>query len=129
MFEEAKKLGNYLVVILNNDNWLKKKKGYAFMPEEERLEVIKALKVVDEVVLTMHGSDPIDMSVTADLLKLKPHIFANGGDRTPGNVPEASVCDEIGCQMVYGIGAGGKVQSSSWLLKRFSEFMASQNKT
>ena len=54
MFQEAKKLGDELVVILNNDNWLKKKKGYAFMPEEERKEVIEGLRPVDRVIISGH---------------------------------------------------------------------------
>lgn len=115
MFEEAKKLGDKLVVILNNDNWLIKKKGYAFMPETERAELIKSLAVVDDVVLTFHGPEVEDRSVCAELIKLKPDIFANGGDRTFDNIPEVPVCENTGCKMVFGVGKGGKVQSSSWL--------------
>jgi D-beta-D-heptose 7-phosphate kinase/D-beta-D-heptose 1-phosphate adenosyltransferase len=115
MFEEAKKLGDKLVAILNNDNWLIKKKGYAFMPETERAELIKSLAVVDDVMLTFHDKDVSDRSVCAELRKLKPDVFANGGDRTFDNIPEVPVCDEIGCKMIFGIGKGGKVQSSSWL--------------
>lgn len=115
MFEEAKKLGDKLVVILNNDNWLIKKKGYAFMPEAERAELIKSLEVVDDVTLTSHGPEVGDRSVCAELIELKPDIFANGGDRTFDNIPEVPVCEKIGCKMVFGVGKGGKVQSSSWL--------------
>jgi len=127
MFERAKALGDELVVILNNDNWLKKKKGYAFMPQQERKELLEALGVVDRVVLTNHPENPTDMSVSLALADLKPHIFANGGDRTVGNVPEIQVCNEIGCEMVYGIGDGGKVQSSSWLLENFRKFFDKGN--
>ncbi len=116
MFNEAKKLGDELVVILNNDNWLRAKKGYAFMPEQERREVIEAFEAVDRVVITSHPEDPSDMSVCEDLRFVRPHIFANGGDRTNKNVPEIPVCEEIGCDMIYNIGEGGKVQSSSWLV-------------
>lgn len=66
LFQEAKKLGDKLIVILNNDNWLKAKKGYAFMPQEERKEVIKAMAMVDEVILTKHPCNPKDMSVCAN---------------------------------------------------------------
>ncbi|MBI4085798.1 MAG: adenylyltransferase/cytidyltransferase family protein [Candidatus Liptonbacteria bacterium] len=117
LFEEAKKLGDKLMVILNNDNWLKKKKGYVFMPERERKEVIEALRPVDMVFLTSHKKNPQDMSINAELKKLKPHIFANGGDRMQSNIPEVAVCDLIGCEMIFGVGKGGKIQSSSWLLK------------
>ena len=118
MFEEARRLGDELVVILNNDNWLLKKKGYTFMPEIERKEILEALGAVDRVVLTQHGPNPDDMSVCAELRDVQPHIFANGGDRHEGNVPEYIVCDELGIEMAFGIGHGGKVQSSSWLTNK-----------
>ncbi len=121
LFKEAKKLGDKLVVILNNDHWLMKKKGYVFMPQKERKELIEALAVVDEVILTTHPKDPKDMSVAKELRKLKPDIFANGGDRPQKTLPvrEIEVCKRIHCKMVYGVGRGGKVQSSSWLLNAF----------
>jgi len=116
MMEEAKKLGDKLVVILNNDNWLNKKKGYAFMPQEERAELIRHIRWVDEVVITKHPQNPEDMSVAADLRDLRPDIFANGGDRKVDNTPEDDVCEELGIEMAFAIGRGGKVQSSSWLV-------------
>ena len=118
MFEAARKLGGGLVVILNNDNWLKEKKGYVFMHEKERAEIIRAFRFVDRVMLTKHKPSPADMSVCRELRELKPNIFANGGDRFIHNVPEVSVCDEIGCKMVFNVGKGGKIQSSSWLVAR-----------
>ena len=127
MFEQARALGDELVVILNNDHWLKKKKGYAFMPEKERKEVIEALRAVDRVVLTRHKPNDNDTSVARALRALKPDIFANGGDRKIGNVPEVAACAAIGCAMVFNIGKGGKVQSSSWLLKKHQEHMQSSS--
>ena len=121
LFEAAKKLGDELVVILNNDNWLRKKKGLVFMPEDERKELIAGLKPVDRVVLTRHGPNPDDASVNHVLEEVRPNIFANGGDRNRGNVPEAVVCDAIGCKMIDNIGPGGKIQSSSWLLSKFKQ--------
>lgn len=118
MFRSAKKIGDRLVVILNNDNWLIKKKGYIFMPENERKEVIEALAFVDKVIITRHPPSPEDMSVCAELKRLKPHIFANGGDRKLDNIPEVAVCKELGCKMVFNIGRGGKIQSSSWLVDK-----------
>jgi len=123
MFIEAKRFGDELVVILNNDNWLTKKKGYVFMPQEQRKEIIEALKPVDRVVISSHESDPSDMSVAGDLQALRPTIFANGGDRGEHNTPEMDVCAEIACQMVFSVGAGGKVESSSWLLGKFAEYI------
>ncbi|MCI0479926.1 adenylyltransferase/cytidyltransferase family protein [Candidatus Uhrbacteria bacterium] len=115
MIREAAALGDELVVILNNDHWLRRKKGQVFMNERERKEVIEAIAGVRRVVLTSHGPDGEDMSVCAELREVRPHIFANGGDRKPGNVPEDAVCEALGIRMAYGIGHGGKVQSSSWL--------------
>lgn len=121
MFQEAKKLGDHLIVIANNDNWLRAKKRYNFMGEQERKEIIEAFGCVDEVILTEHGENPEDMSVCAELAKIKPDIFANGGDRKEDNVPEYDVCKELGIEMVFNVGHGGKVQSSSELVKRFKE--------
>ncbi len=123
LFRRAKKLGDELVVILNNDNWLKKKKGYIFMPQEERRELIEAIDGVDRVILTSHPENPEDMSVCAELAEVEPHIFANGGDRKPDGdpVPEVELCGELGIELVYNVGNGGKVQSSSWLLNKFLE--------
>lgn len=121
LFDEAKRLGDELVVILNNDNWLRKKKGYVFMPEKEREEVIRALRSVDRVVITKHPKNPKDMSVCRELRMLRPSIFANGGDRNAENVPEVELCRRLGIKMIWNVGRGGKVQSSSWLLQRFLE--------
>lgn len=126
MFNEAKKLGDKLVVILNNDHWIRKKKGQAFMPDHERKEIIESFHSVDEVFLTEHPEEPMDMSVCDALRKVRPHIFANGGDRHAENVPEVAVCREINCVMVYNVGFGGKVQSSSWLLKKHEENKATR---
>ena len=89
------------------------------MPQKERKELLEALRGVDEVVLTKHPANPKDMSVNEALLRIRPDVFANGGDRTRKNIPEIPVCRKIGCEMVFGVGRGGKVQSSSWLLKRY----------
>ncbi len=121
LIQEAKKLGDKLVVILNNDHWLRKKKGYVFMPQNERKEIIESFRAVDRVVFTKHKANPTDMSVAEDLTALKPDIFVNGGDRKLGNIvpTESIVCAKIGCREVFGI--GGKVQSSSWLTKNILE--------
>ncbi len=112
-FEEARKLGDKLLVILNDDEWLLKKKGYVFMPLEERIEVLRALRFVDEIVVR----DPApDMSITHMLEKIEVHIFAKGGDRTLENIPEAEVCVRRGISMQFGVGGSDKPQSSSWLV-------------
>lgn len=119
MFKRARKLGDKLIVILNNDNWLTDKKGFAFMPEKERKEIIESFPFVDKVVLTDHKPNDTDRSVVRTLRKVKPAIFANGGDRKPDGdpVPEVELCKELGIKMIYNIGEGGKVQSSSWMIK------------
>ncbi len=129
MFEEAKKLGSELVVYLNNDNWLKRKKGYAFMPENERKEIIEAFEAVDKVILSSHKENTEDMSVCMGLIKIRPHIFANGGDRDEKDAddPESSLYKErqihkkFGIKMVYNVGEGGKIRSSSDLVKKAKE--------
>ena len=119
LFEEAKKLGDKLVVVINNDNWLLLKKGYVFMPEHERKEIIEAFSAVDKVILSKHKKNTKDISISKEILALRPHVFAKGGDRHVGNIPtpEVSVCNEIGCEIVNDVGFGGKVQSSSLLVK------------
>lgn len=120
LFKEAKALGGELVVVINNDNWLKLKKGYVFMPQEERKEIIEAFEAVDRVILSSHKKNTKDISISKDLKTLRPDIFAKGGDRHVGNIPspEVMVCSEIGCKIINDVGFGGKVQSSSELVKR-----------
>ena len=115
MIQEARALGDALVVILNNDHWLKKKKGFVFMPQEQRKEILEAIAGVDQVVFTHHPEGCEDMSVCESLREIRPHVFANGGDRFADNIPEALLCRELGIETVFHIGRGGKVQSSSWL--------------
>ncbi len=116
MFQEAKKYGDELVVIINNDNWLRKKKGYVFMPQDQRKEIIESIKGVDRVVISKHPKNTTDMSICEALVKVMPDVFANGGDRVLTNTPEVAVCKKNGIKMVWNVGDGGKVQSSSWLI-------------
>lgn len=118
MFEAAKELvgsEGTLVIILNCDAWLQRKKERVFMPQEERAEVIRAFRVVDEVYI--HESE--DNHVCGALVALRPNIFANGGDRKLDNIPEVAACEELNIEMVFNVGTGGKVQSSSWLLDKY----------
>jgi cytidyltransferase-like protein len=126
MFLEAKKLGDKLIVVINNDNWLQAKKGYAFMPENERKEIIEAITGVDKVVISSHPKNPKDMSICEELIKIRPHIFANGGDRDEKDAynPNSSLYREreihkkFNIEMVYNVGRGGKVRSSSELVRQ-----------
>lgn len=121
MIQEAAKYGE-VVVILNNDNWLRAKKGFVFMPEVERMEIVAALKGVSKVILTGHEEFPKDHSVCFELEYLRPDIFCNGGDRKEGCIPtaEEEVCKRLGIQMLFNVG-GGKIQSSSELVRRSNE--------
>lgn len=123
--QEAKKLGSYLIIILNNDNWLRFKKGKEFMQEAERKEILEAITGVDKVIISKHTKNTKDISVCEEIKKVKPHIFANGGDRKPDwvPVPEVALCEELGIKMVYNIGRGGKVRSSSELVKKYSKHL------
>lgn len=124
MFREARLLGDKLVVIINNDNWLRLKKGFVFMPEKERAEMIETFPFVDKVVITDHAPNDPDLSVVRALRKLKPAVFANGGDRFADNIPEAVACRELNIRTVFNVGRGGKVQSSSWMIKGASRNLA-----
>ncbi len=125
--QEAKKLGDYLIVVINNDNWIHKKKGKEFMPENERKEIIEAIAGVDEVIISEHTKNPKDMSICNELIKIKPHIFANGGDRDEKDSedPKSSLYREkqihkkYGIEMVYNVGHGGKIRSSSELVRNY----------
>lgn len=110
--KEAKKLGDKLLVILNSDDFLIRKKGKPFMIFAERKEILQAIRWVDEVVPSVDN----DQTVCQSLKYYQPDIFAKGGDRTISNIPEKDTCSELGIKMVFGVG-GAKIQSSSWLIE------------
>jgi cytidyltransferase-like protein len=122
---EAKKLGDWLVVSIHRDECCVKKKGYCFMPLEDRRAVIEAIKYVDEVVVC---GENCDLTTCEALQTVKPNIFAKGGDRTPDNMPKSEVelCEKLGIKIVYGVG-GGKAQSSSWLIENFEKVFAQRS--
>ncbi|KRO88589.1 MAG: hypothetical protein ABR90_02340 [Cryomorphaceae bacterium BACL29 MAG-121220-bin8] len=103
----SKKLGDKLVVIVNNNHQCVLKKGKPFMDEKDRVEIVKSLKVVDEVFLSID----MDKTVCASLEFIKPDIFANGGDRSTGEVPESVICKKYNIKMTDGL--GDKIRSSS----------------
>ena len=118
MFREASWLGHHVIVGLNSDKWLTRKKGKPFMEFEERKEILESIKYINQVI-------PFDDSdgTACDLIEKVDDMydtdyriyFANGGDRTTDNVPEMDICKELGVEMLWGVG-GGKIQSSSWLI-------------
>ena len=104
---KAKELGDYLVVIVNNNHQCTLKKGKFFMDEKDRVEIIKNLKSVDEVFLSIDK----DKTVSKSLEKLKPSVFANGGDRKNYEIPESKICNLYGIKIIDGL--GDKIRSSS----------------
>jgi len=105
-----------VIVIANSDEWLMRKKGYVFMPWEERAEILDSIKGVVAVVKAKDDDD----TVCETLRNLQPDAFANGGDRKGNNVPEVALCDELGIKMLWNVG-GDKIQSSSWLVEKSKE--------
>ena len=103
----AKNLGDKLIVIVNSDYQAGLKKGTSFMPEDDRLEIVKSLRCVDEVFLSIDK----DKSVCKSLEYLKPDIFANGGDRSLNKIPETAVMEKYNIEMIDGLGM--KIRSSS----------------
>jgi D-beta-D-heptose 7-phosphate kinase/D-beta-D-heptose 1-phosphate adenosyltransferase len=117
-FKSAKALGDRLIVGINSDEWLERKKGRAFMPWNERLCIINNLSMVDEV----YTFNDEDGSARHFIQQVRAHypedelIFANGGDRTRDNIPEMDVVDS-NLSFVFGIGGEDKKNSSSWILE------------
>ena len=117
MMKLARGLGDELVVIVNNDKQTKLKKKKPFMKEEDRLEIVRALRYVDTAFISVDE----DKTVCGSLQKVRRNyknyeiIFANGGDRHSGEIPESKVCKECDIQMVDGL--GDKIRSSSKIIK------------
>jgi len=111
--KKARKLGDKLIVIINNDKQAILKKGFAFMPQEERAKIVKELSCVDEVFISIDK----DKSVCKSLAHIKPNIFAKGGDRTSNEIPESITCKEYNIQIIDKL--GDKIQSSSDLVKKY----------
>ena len=115
-FKAARELGDHLVVGVNSDAWLTRKKGRPFMPFEERCAIIKELKCVDEVI-GFNDEDDTANNAIFRVLSTKGSqtkvIFANGGDRTRINIPEMKYTD---VEFVFGVGGENKANSSSWIL-------------
>ena len=141
MFREAANLGANVIVGLNSDDWLTRKKGQPFMDFKERKEILEGFKYVNQV-LAFDDSDGTACSLIKQVrtiysgsgynynfLDSNPTgeaeyklYFANGGDRTTDNVPEMEVCEQLDVEMSLGVG-GGKIQSSSWLTGGKREFI------
>lgn len=117
-FERAKELGGHLVVGINSDEWLTRKKGKPFMSITERCRLVSALKCVDDVILFNDNDDTACDAIAKLLRKWENIVFANGGDRTDGNnTPEYKMYgDNPRVKFVWGVGGSNKMNSSSWIL-------------
>ena len=117
MMEKAKKLGDRLVVIVNNDYQVKLKGRVPFLNQKDRMKIVSAIKWVDKVFLSIDR----DSSVSKSLAKVKPDIFAQGGDRKHGNIPtsETDICRKLNIRRVDGLGK--KIRSSSVLIAKAAE--------
>ena len=124
-FKAAKKLGDKLIVGINSDSWLERKKGKNFLPLSERYEIVSALKYVDNCIL-FNDEDDTAIEAIRNVIMLYPFdriIFANGGDRVEGNTPEedAKLFPEKEIIFQYGVGGLDKKNSSSWILQKWEQ--------
>ena len=119
-FERAKDLSNYLVVGINTNEWLKRKKGQYFLPWIERAEIIRHLDMVDAVI-SWDDADDSALGAIAKCLEISEQVvFCNGGDRTKTNIPEAmGYADDPRVEFKYSVGGEDKMNSSSWILNNY----------
>ena len=118
-FENARALGDKLWVIVNSDYQRELKGSKAFQDQEERLKIIKSLKLVNKAIISIDEDRTVIKSIAKLVTKSKSmhrqFIFANGGDQNNDTIPEAEICRQLGVQLMDGL--GNKIQSSSWLLE------------
>lgn len=116
MMEAAAKLGDRLLVVVNNDKQQILKKGKIILPQENRYRLVNALRVVDEVILSIDDEPPV-INTLEVIAKTHPYdelIFANGGDRNSDQeIPETAICKQYGIRLEFGVGGATKVDSSS----------------
>jgi D-beta-D-heptose 7-phosphate kinase/D-beta-D-heptose 1-phosphate adenosyltransferase len=121
-FKSARELGDVLIVGLNSDAWLERKKGLYFMSVEDRRAVIEELRGVDVVIEFDDGDGTAKDAINKCLTDFPDDVivFANGGDRTSNNIPEMSI-ESSRLEFVFGVGGEDKKNSSSWILDRYKE--------
>ena len=110
---DASKFGD-VIVVANSDQWLYRKKGFVFMTFDQRKEILDSIK---GVVLVDSVNDT-DGTVCEAIRRIKPDFFANGGDRKKTNTPEVDVCNQLGIELLWGVGGTSKTVSSSDLVER-----------
>ena len=124
MIRHAAEFGD-VIVIAYSDNWLYRKKGFIFMEWTKRVEILNAIKGV----VLVDSVDDTDGTVCEAIRRLKPDFFANGGDRGKSNTPEQAVCEELGIELLWGIGGEEKLDSSSELAKKARDFEIPEPRT
>ena len=122
MFQDAKKLADEVIVLLNNDDWLVKKKGKPFMNQNQRKEILEEFKSISEVIIQT-SSEPSSSLAIEDFVKKntnKSICYCNGGDRSNiENIRESEVCKKLKVNLEFGIGGENKIESSSDLTKNY----------
>ena len=120
LMQKAKSIADSLVVIVNDDDFLTRKKGKPFMLLKERMQIVRSVKYVDMVIKSIDKDETVCKTlkqIIANAGLNETFLFCNGGDRTSGeNTPEHKLCLELGIEPIYGL--GNKIQSSSWLINK-----------
>lgn len=123
-FNAAKALGDILVVGLNSDAWLRRKKGKEFLPFQERSDIISELRMVN-IVSDFNDDDNTASDLIRIVLNMFPEnyrvVFANGGDRTAVNIPEMDAVQDPRLEFMFGVGGEDKKNSSSWILQNWEK--------
>ena len=117
-FENAKSHGELLFVIVNSDHQRELKGSKKFQDENERLFIVSSLRVVDKAILSIDQDRTVRETIKHIHKKYQKDYslsFANGGDQNNDTIPERPICEELGLELIDGLGQ--KIQSSSWLLK------------
>jgi len=122
LIKEASNYGD-IIVLLNSDNWLRKKKGKEFLSFDERKIILNSIKNVIDVVPCGNEDKTCIDGIKLAISKYSKNkiFFANGGDRNDNTTPETIFCDQNNIETLWGIGGNKKSNSSSWILKKWSE--------
>ena len=116
-FQEARRFGDKLIVVIKNDNWLRNKKGYVFMPQNDRKEIIESFSSVDEVIISKHSAKDKDISICREIKKIKPDIIANEEGKFSVNVDELKLSKKLEIKVFFNVGYGAQIKKPPESLK------------